>query len=194
MEQCLDLLSDLQLKVATAESCTAGGIAFALTQRAGSSAWFDQGWVTYTLESKHKQLGVAHAALKLGVVSSDVAAQMAFGALERSAAQLAVSVTGVAGPGGGTTEHPVGCCWFGFACHSDLLQINTATVLKLQQFSMGGYPFKLLELTERGNGFVVRCDFTGNRSAVRRAAVCFALEVLAAILVQIKVQVNERPI
>ncbi|AGA33122.1 CinA domain protein [Thioalkalivibrio nitratireducens DSM 14787] len=103
------------LRLCTAESCTGGGIAAALTDLAGSSAWFECGWVTYSNASKMQLLGVDPELLeRWGAVSESVAAAMCAGALERSAADVAVSVTGIAGPGGGTPEKPVGLVWFGW--------------------------------------------------------------------------------
>ena len=97
------------LMLATAESCTGGGIAHAVTAIAGSSAWFDRGFVTYSNEAKQDMLGVAASTLAAhGAVSEPVAREMAAGALARSRAGIALSVTGVAGPGGGTSDKPVG--------------------------------------------------------------------------------------
>jgi nicotinamide-nucleotide amidase len=103
------------LTLATAESCTGGGIAEALTSVPGSSAWFDRGYVTYSNLSKVEMLGVSEALLdRHGAVSEAVALAMVSGALSRSAATLAVAVTGIAGPGGGTSEKPVGTVWLAF--------------------------------------------------------------------------------
>jgi len=100
------------LRVATAESCTGGGIAQALTVIAGSSDWFECGFVTYSSASKQSILGVQQAALdELGAVSEAVVSQMTTGVLARSEAQLAVAVSGVAGPGGGSDDNPVGTVW-----------------------------------------------------------------------------------
>ena len=102
--------------LAVAESCTGGGIGYAVTQVAGSSAWFDRGFITYTNEAKVQLLGVPDALIaRHGAVSEPVARAMALGALERSAAQLAVAVTGIAGPGGGSRVKPVGTVCFGWA-------------------------------------------------------------------------------
>ncbi|MFN3506130.1 MAG: CinA family protein [Allorhizobium sp.] len=95
--------------IATAESCTGGLIAGALTEIAGSSAVVDRGFVTYTNQAKMELIGVSARTLEtFGAVSKETALQMAHGALMRSAAEVAVAVTGIAGPGGGSTEKPVG--------------------------------------------------------------------------------------
>jgi len=102
--------------LATAESCTGGMIAAALTDIPGSSAAFDRGFVTYSNAAKTEMLGVDAALIAAhGAVSAEVAASMAEGALARAHAAVAVSVTGVAGPDGGTAEKPVGLVWFGLA-------------------------------------------------------------------------------
>ena len=101
--------------IATAESCTGGMIAAALTSIAGSSAWFDRGFVTYSNEAKIELLGVGATTLAHeGAVSEATAAEMVRGALARSRADLAVSVTGIAGPGGGSPDKPVGTVCFGW--------------------------------------------------------------------------------
>ncbi len=111
-----DLLINNGWKLVTAESCTGGLIAAACTDRAGSSAWFERGFVSYSNESKTELLGVdAALLLRDGAVSESVARAMAQGALTRSQAQVAVSVTGVAGPSGGSAAKPVGTVCFGFA-------------------------------------------------------------------------------
>jgi nicotinamide-nucleotide amidase len=104
------------IKLATAESCTGGLIAAVLTAIAGSSDVVDRGFVTYSNEAKNELLGVPLALIQThGAVSEPVAQSMAEGALARSRATIAVAVTGVAGPGGGTAEKPVGLVCFGFA-------------------------------------------------------------------------------
>jgi nicotinamide-nucleotide amidase len=96
-------------KVATAESCTGGGIACAITDIAGSSGWFDRGWITYSNDAKIELLGVRAETLAThGAVSEATAREMAAGALAQGGADLAVAVTGVAGPSGGTPQKPVG--------------------------------------------------------------------------------------
>lgn len=102
-------LKGMQLTVATAESCTGGWIAQAITSIPGSSAWFDRGFVTYSNAAKSDMLGVKTATLvKYGAVSAETAAEMVSGALAHSHADIAVSVTGIAGPDGGSVEKPVG--------------------------------------------------------------------------------------
>src|ERR1700712_5263399 len=104
------------VRLATAESCTGGLIAAALTSIAGSSDVVDRGFVTYSNEAKNQMIGVPMPLIeRFGAVSEQVAAAMADGALARSRAAIAVSVTGVAGPGGGSAEKPVGLVCFGLA-------------------------------------------------------------------------------
>jgi nicotinamide-nucleotide amidase len=113
-EQVLLTCRKKKLKVVTAESCTGGLIAAALTAIAGSSNVVDRGFVTYSNEAKREMIGVPwDAILGHGAVSEPVARAMAAGALSRSDADIAVSVTGVAGPGGGTDDKPVGLVHFG---------------------------------------------------------------------------------
>jgi nicotinamide-nucleotide amidase len=99
--------------LATAESCTGGGVAQAITEVPGSSAWFERGFVTYSNLSKQQMLGVRESTLKQhGAVSEMTVREMVAGALQYSAAQVALSVSGIAGPDGGTIEKPVGTVWF----------------------------------------------------------------------------------
>jgi nicotinamide-nucleotide amidase len=134
--------------VTTAESCTGGWIAKTLTDVAGSSEWFGEGFVTYSNEAKVRTLGVSRAMLKReGAVSEAVARAMAAGALERTGATLAVAVTGIAGPGGALPGKPVGTVWFCWA-------------------QMQGARVRLR---------VERKRFRGNREAVRRSTVRWAL-------------------
>ena len=99
----------------TAESCTGGGIAYAITELPGSSNWFERGFVTYSNAAKQEQLGVPHELIaRFGAVSEQVAAAMALGALQHSHADFSVAVTGIAGPDGGTEEKPVGTVCFGW--------------------------------------------------------------------------------
>jgi nicotinamide-nucleotide amidase len=103
-------------KLVTAESCTGGWVAQVVTSVAGSSDWFERGFVTYSNDSKHELLGVSQSTLKKhGSVSEETAREMAQGALARSKATLALAVTGVAGPGGGSAEKPVGMVCFAWA-------------------------------------------------------------------------------
>ena len=102
--------------LATAESCTGGLVAAACTALAGSSEWFERGFVTYSNAAKTELLGVAPALIEAhGAVSAEVAEAMAEGALGRSKASMAVAVTGVAGPGGGSAAKPVGTVWLAVA-------------------------------------------------------------------------------
>lgn len=134
------------LRLATAESCTGGWVAGAVTAIAGSSAWFDRGFVTYSNDAKMEMLGVSAATLEaFGAVSEQTAGEMAAGALAHSHAQLALSITGVAGPGGGSAEKPVGMVCFGWA-------------------GEGGAPL------------VITRNFSGDRESVRRQSVICALQ------------------
>jgi nicotinamide-nucleotide amidase len=138
---------------AAAESCTGGWIAKALTDIAGSSAWFLEGFVTYSNESKVQRLGVPRAILeKHGAVSKATVRAMAAGTLRRSPAQVAVAVTGIAGPGGAVPGKPVGTVWLAWA-------------------------------TRRGGAIRVATDlrhFRGDRESVRRKTVRVALRGLLA--------------
>jgi nicotinamide-nucleotide amidase len=151
------LLAANHMVLATAESCTAGGIAYAVTMVPGSSGWFDRGFVTYSNEAKLQQLGVGATYLRdFGAVSEPVARQMALGALTHSAAQIAVATTGIAGPEGGTPEKPVGTVCFGWAIRRDASAapwVQTATR-----------------------------RFEGDRAAVRTQAIIYALQETVALL------------
>lgn len=104
------------LMLATAESCTGGGVAQALTDIAGSSVWFERGFVTYSNIAKFEMLGVRQSTLEThGAVSEATVREMAAGALTHSHANISVSVSGIAGPSGGTAEKPVGTVWFAWA-------------------------------------------------------------------------------
>ncbi len=116
-----DLLLNKRWMLATAESCTGGMIAAACTDLAGSSTWFERGFVTYSNAAKTELLGVEAALIEQhGAVSEPVVRAMVTGALAHSHAQVAVAVTGVAGPTGGTPEKPVGTVWFGCATPAGL--------------------------------------------------------------------------
>ncbi len=109
------LLQSKKWMLATAESCTGGLIAAACTELAGSSLWFERGFVTYSNASKSELLSIPKHVIDLnGAVSETVVRAMAAGALANSNAQVSLSVTGIAGPGGGTADKPVGTVWFGW--------------------------------------------------------------------------------
>jgi nicotinamide-nucleotide amidase len=109
--------------VATAESCTGGGVATAITRIAGSAKWFDRGFVTYSNDAKREMLGVSQRSLRNhGAVSKEVAREMALGALARSPADVSVAITGIAGPTGGSRAKPVGTVWFAWASRDGMVQ------------------------------------------------------------------------
>lgn len=148
--EVLDLCRAAKLRVATAESCTGGMVAAALTDIAGSSSVVERGFVTYANEAKTEMLGVPAALIAAkGAVSQEVAEAMAAGALAQAPVDLAVAITGVAGPGGGSAEKPVGLVWFGLARKGK-------TVITDRQI------------------------FSGDRAAIRAAATHHALSLLAA--------------
>ena len=119
------LLSNSQ-RLATAESCTGGWVAQCLTSIAGSSDWFERGFVTYSNEAKQEMLGVERDTLMThGAVSEAVAAAMAVGTLRHSHADWALAITGIAGPGGGSPEKPVGMVCFGWAGPEEFIEVET---------------------------------------------------------------------
>ncbi|MEJ0003231.1 MAG: CinA family protein [Pararobbsia sp.] len=119
-------LREARLMLSTAESCTGGMIASAITDISGSSGWFERGFVTYSNQSKTEMIGVpAELIDRHGAVSEAVARAMAEGALRNSRAQLSVAVTGIAGPGGGTETKPVGTVAFGW---SDRVRTHAQTM------------------------------------------------------------------
>jgi len=147
-ESVLSACREARLKLATAESCTGGLVAAALTDIAGSSTVVERGFVTYSNDAKSELLGVPAAMIAAhGAVSAQVATAMVQGALARAPVDLAVSVTGIAGPGGATPGKPVGLVYFGIA-------------------------------RKGGTARVERHTFHGDRAAVRWAATERALELL----------------
>jgi nicotinamide-nucleotide amidase len=145
-------LQQRRLMLTTAESCTGGWIAEAVTMIPGSSAWFERGFVTYTYISKREMLGVLETTLEQhGAVSEQVVREMVEGALAASHAQVAVAVSGTAGPGGGTPQKPVGTVCLAWGLKGEAPRVET-------------------------------CHFQGDREAVRRGSVAHALEVLIGIL------------
>ncbi|ENM5833328.1 nicotinamide-nucleotide amidase [Vibrio metoecus] len=149
MSQQLGLLLAKQQQIlTTAESCTGGGVAYWVTEVAGSSAWFDRSFVTYSNEAKQEMIGVREATLQqFGAVSEQTVEEMALGALLHSRATLAAAISGIAGPGGGSAEKPVGTVCFGFASVQGWLKIET-------------------------------CNFTGDREQVRQQAIEHVLQSL----------------
>jgi nicotinamide-nucleotide amidase len=145
------LLEAREWRVSTAESCTGGLVAGAITDIAGSSAWFERGFVTYSNSAKTEMLGVRVETLAVhGAVSEPTAREMVAGALARSSAAVAVAVTGIAGPSGGSPQKPVGLVCFAWRCRGSTVQSVTR-------------------------------QFSGDRAAVREAAVIAALDGLIRI-------------
>ena len=146
------LATEKKAVIATAESCTAGGIAFTLTSIAGSSAWFDRGFVTYSNESKVALLGVSEKTLAAhGAVSAETAQEMVAGALSHSPATAVVAVTGIAGPGGAVPGKPVGTVYIGWGVKGE-------------------------------EPLVRRFRFEGDRSAVRAQTIREAIDGLICLL------------
>lgn len=122
VQRLAERLLDLKWMMATAESCTGGMIAAHCTDLAGSSAWFERGFVTYSNEAKTELLGLpASLIAQDGAVSQSVARAMALGACYRSRAQVSVAVTGIAGPSGGSAEKPIGTVWLAW-CVEGIVQ------------------------------------------------------------------------
>jgi nicotinamide-nucleotide amidase len=147
-------LLESKRRLATAESCTGGWIAKLCTDIAGSSDWFDCGFVCYSNAAKVRDLGVAEKLIEsAGAVSDEVVRAMAEGAIERTGASVALAVSGIAGPSGATPGKPVGTVWFALACRQeDRLECQ---------------------------GHLIQFD--GNRDAVRRQSVEYALNLLRAM-------------
>ncbi|MGC9403030.1 nicotinamide-nucleotide amidase [Vibrio genomosp. F10 str. 9ZC157] len=153
-KQVGQLLFDRKQILATAESCTGGAVATAITDIAGSSSWFDRAFVTYSNEAKVEMLGVQTQTLdQYGAVSEPVVMEMVTGALTHSNATIAVSISGIAGPGGATEDKPVGTVCFAWADTNGWTKIDTV-------------------------------HFDGDRSSVRSQAVEYALQTLVGYLNQ----------
>lgn len=120
------LLKSHGLMLATAESCTGGGVAQAITEVPGSSAWFERGFVTYSNLSKQQLLGVDEVTLsRYGSVSEAVVREMVSGALANSTAKVALAVSGIAGPDGGTPDKPVGTVWFAWGVKNSVIHTHS---------------------------------------------------------------------
>ncbi len=142
------------LVLATAESCTGGGVAQAITEIAGSSAWFDCGFVTYSNASKMRLLGVPGRTLEQhGAVSAETAAAMCEGALRNSKTTVSLSTTGIAGPDGGVPGKPVGTVFFGWACGDT---VRTERV----QFSGNRHAVRMQTVEHALRGLLILLDET----------------------------------
>ena len=133
VSQLAQFLIKHHFTMSTAESCTGGMVAAALTELSGSSAWFERGFVTYSNTAKHQHLGVPMEMIQTyGAVSLEVAKDMAIGAMNASGSDLALAITGVAGPTGGSIEKPVGFVCFGWALkHKGLIKADSESVFLL---------------------------------------------------------------
>jgi len=152
VEQLAQRLKERKLRLATAESCTGGWIAKVCTDQAGSSAWFECGFVSYSNSAKEAMLGVSDISIRqYGAVSEQVVEEMAHGAISRSEANVSIAISGIAGPEGGTPDKPVGTVCFAW-----------------------GVPGKAIKTTSE--------VFAGDREAVRAQAVHFALQALNKLL------------
>jgi nicotinamide-nucleotide amidase len=156
-ENCLQLsqqIGEILLRknwtLSTAESCTGGGLSSAITAIPGSSQWFGYGWVTYANEAKQKLLNVSSKTLEeYGAVSEQVVLEMVDGALKISGSNIAVAISGIAGPTGGTVEKPVGSVWFAFAsAHQKVtkFQLFQGDRLSVQSQAVGAALEGLLDL------------------------------------------------
>lgn len=153
-------LKGRSLMLATAESCTGGWVGQAVTAISGSSEWYDRGFITYSNQAKQEMLGVSPDTItRYGAVSEQTAREMAAGALSHSRAQLALAITGVAGPSGGTPHNPVGTVCFAWAMRGRDADPRVAS-------AADGFP----------STTTARRRFEGDRDAVRRQAVQFALQ------------------
>lgn len=149
------LLEQNGLKLVSAESCTGGWIGQIITAIPGSSAWYDCGFITYSNSSKQQMLHVQQSTLaQSGAVSEQTAREMALGALAQSQAQVAISVTGIAGPTGGSVEKPVGTVCFAW----------------------------ILENTSATSANSKTCQFSRDREAIRRQSVAMALQGILELL------------
>ena len=163
-EQLAEALQQHGWMLTTAESCTGGTIAASCTYLAGSSNWFERGFVTYSNSAKHEMLGVDSDLIdEHGAVSEAVAQSMALGALRHSRAQVSVAVTGIAGPTGGSADKPVGTVCFAWATPSDAGPTLDAEAAWVKTELM---------------------HFSGDRAAVREATTQHALRTLLALLAQ----------
>lgn len=145
-------LKNSKLMLATAESCTGGGLSYVLTSFSGSSDWFERGFVTYSNEAKIEMLGVNESTIQReGAVSEFTAREMAEGALKHSHASMSIAITGIAGPNGGSPDKPVGTVWIAWA------KLDAATITEL-------------------------FHFPGDREAIRKQSIMKALDKLLYII------------
>jgi len=153
LHRLAQVLTARGLTISCAESCTGGGLAYAFTALPGSSAWFERSAVTYANQAKTQMVNVPESTLqRYGAVSAETVEAMAVGVVTQLSADIGISISGVAGPDGGSDEKPVGTVWFGFALPG---QVST----------------------------VQRC-FVGDREAIRKQAIEFAIETVVQLLIK----------
>jgi len=156
VDQVAEHLLRHQQKIAVAESCTGGWVAKVLTDLAGSSEWFERGFVTYSNQAKGEMLSVSETTLNtFGAVSQETVGEMALGTLNNSHADFSLSVSGIAGPGGGSEDKPVGLVWFAWAKNENKKPVIVASENQI---------------------------FKGDREAVRQQSVGYAIAKLIALL------------
>jgi len=180
------------LHITAAESCTGGLIAKCLTDIDGSSSWFEQAWVTYSNKAKNEMLGVPYTLIQAhGAVSEPVVTAMANGALQRSGASIAIAVSGIAGPGGGSPEKPVGTVWVAWACSPSILHLETVANAMGEQAGSDtrayrGTESKTIESDNNAQddiSVITRLfQFDGDRELVREQAALEAILVSGSLL------------
>ena len=151
-QQLGDILQAKGWKITCAESCTGGGIGYAITEISGSSNWFERGFITYSNKAKESMLGVSAATLEqYGAVSAQTVQEMAAGSAKAAVADCAIAVSGIAGPDGGSADKPVGTVWFGFSIGqilSEEKQVFSGDRFQVRQQAIDYALLKMIQLTD----------------------------------------------